>query len=418
MLRGTATARGIEIVATLAIAAGSALPCAAQERTAATSLLVLELGVEDRSPVSDPAAARAALLSSGKAPGAWLWEALASYDEYRPIDPARIESALQGAEGCSAATCALALGRTAGASRVVYGTIIKVSKLIWYADAALLDVAAGRVLRSEEVEIKGNVGQLLPRAMASMARRLAAADPLLAKRHLERKRLSAEEVKAFLAATSDSPPPDLSDVDLSGLDLAGVDFKRADLSRSSLARAKLSGARMFAVKLVDATASGADLEGAVLDLGVLERTDLTGANLRKASLYASILTDAVLVDADLRGARVIAPMAGARLARAKLADADLGADRGNQPMGIMRTDATSTDLSGADLTHANLRKVNFTRADLSFADLTGADVTGADFTGANLRSVRGRSGMRGAAQAKNLPEAETENPLPAAADRR
>ena len=99
-------------------------------------------------------------------------------------------------------------------------------------------------------------------------------------------------------------------------------------------------------------------------------------------------------------------MAGARLTRAKLADADLGADQGNQPMGIMRTDATSTDLSGADLTRANLRKVNFTRADLSGADLTGADVAGADFTGANLHSARGRSQMRGTAQAKNLPQPE------------
>jgi len=60
-----------------------------------------------------------------------------------------------------------------------------------------------------------------------------------------------------------------------------------------------------------------------------------------------------------------------------------------------------------NVSFANLRKVDFTRADLSGADLTGADVTGADFRGANLRSVRGRSQLRGAGQAKNLPpEAE------------
>ena len=369
---------------------------------------MLDLALVDRSPFPDPAAIRAALASSGKTPVDWLAEALASYDAYRLVDRARVAGAVQGE--CSEATCALAAGKALGASRVVYGTIIKVSVLIWYADATLVEVAAGKVLRSESLEIKGNIAQLLPRAMPSMARRLTAADPLFAKRHLDRKRLSAEEVRAFLAATGDNPPPDLTDLDLSGLDLAGVDFKRADLSRSSLAHARLRGARMFAVRLVDATASGADLEGAVLDLGVLERTDLTGADLQKASLYASILTGAVLVDADLRGARVIAPMAGARLARAKLAGADLGADRGNQPMGIMRTDATSTDLTFADLSGANLRKVDFTRADLSGADLTGADVTGADFTGANLRSVRGRSRMRGAAQAKNLPPAEGPDP--------
>jgi uncharacterized protein YjbI with pentapeptide repeats len=385
-----------------------ALPSAAQAKGDGPSLAVLDFAVVDRSPVPDPAATREALASSGKTPAAWLAEALASYDAYRLVDSPPLAAVVK--DECWEATCALAAGKALGASRVVYGSIIKVSVLIWYADATLVDVAAGKVLRSESLEIKGNIAQLLPRAMPSMARRLTAADPLLAKRHLNRKRLGAEEVRAFLAATADSPPPDLTDLDLSGLDLAGVDFKRADLSRTSLARARLRGARMFAVRLVDATASGADLVGAVLDLGVLERTDLTGADLQKASLYASILTDAILVDADLRGARVIAPMAGARLTRAKLADADFGADRGNQPMGIMRTDATSADLSGADLTGANLRKVNFTRADLTGADLTSADVTGADFTGANLRSVRGRSRMRGAAQAKNLPPPEAPDP--------
>lgn len=392
----------------IALAMSVGLPSAAQEQGRKPSLAVLDFAVSDHSPLPDPAAVRANLAASGKTPADWLVQALSSYEAYQLVDRSRVAATVQGE--CSGATCALETGKVLGASRVVYGTIIKVSRLIWYADAALLDVAAGKVLRSEELEIKGNIAQLLPRAMPSMARRLAAADPLLAKRHLDRKRLSAVEVRAFLAATSDNPPPDLTDLDLSGLDLAGVDFKRADLSRSSLARARLRGARMFAVKLVDATASGADLEGAVLDLGVLERADLTGADLRKASLYASILTGAILDDADLRGARVIAPMTGARLSRAKLADADLGADRGNQPMGIMRTDATSSDLSGADLSGANLRKVNFTRADLSGADLTGADVTGADFSGANLRSVRGRSRMRGASQAKNLPPPEAADP--------
>src|SRR3954462_10799864 len=88
------------------------------------------------------------------------------------------------------------------------------------------------------------------------------------------------------------------------------------------------------------------------------------------------------------------PRGGPRLTRAKLGDADLGADPGNQPMGIMRTDASSADFTGADLHGANLRKVNFTRADLSGADLTMADVAGADFSAAILRSIRGRSQMR------------------------
>jgi len=395
---GTATSLGIAIA--------FAFPAVAAQEHRATSLAVLDFAVNDRSPQPDASLVRAEVAASGKTPAQWLAQALASL-EYQLVDPARV-AAVQN--GCSAAPCALEAGRSLGASRVVYGTLIKVSRLIWYADAALVDVAAGKVLRSEELEIKGDIAQLICHAMPSMARRLAASDPLLAKRHLDRKRLTAEQVRGFLSATGDDPPPDLTNVDLSGLDLAGVDFKRADLSRSSLARTRLRGARMFGVKLVDATASGADLESAVLDLGVLERTDLSGADLQKASLYASILTGAVLVEADLRGARIVAAMTGARLSRARLADADLGADRGNQPMGIMRTDATGTEFVGADLSGANLRKVNFTHADLTGADLSGADVTGADFTGANLRSVRGRSRMRGTAQAKNLPRPEAAEP--------
>jgi uncharacterized protein YjbI with pentapeptide repeats len=367
---------------------------------------ILELALVDRSPIADPAAARAKLAESGKTPAAWLAETFAASGAYRVIDQASVARALQEmgttADVCAEAGCALRLGQAVKAARVVYGTMIKVSTLISYADAALVDVAAGRVLRREELEIKGDIAQLLPHAMPSMARRLAEADPLVARRIHQRKRLSREEVTTFLATTSDNPPPDLTDVDLSGLDLEGVDFKRADLSRSNLSHTRLRGARMFAVKLTDAVATGADLTSAVLDLGVLERADLTGAVLQQASLYAAILTDVVLVDADLRRARVIAPMAGARLSHAKLADADLGADPGNQPMGIMRTDASSADLSGADLTGANLRKVNFSRADLTGADLTSADVAGADFTGAILRSIRGRSEMRGVSRAKNF----------------
>src|SRR5947199_6474743 len=177
--------RGVAVrpICTIAAVFAAALPSLAQERPA---LAVLDLAVVDRSPISDPAGTRAALVASGKTPAAWMQEAFASYGAYRVVDAAGSD--------CAAASCALAAGKQLSASRVVYGTIIKVSRLIWYADAALVDVAAGKVLRSEELEIKGDIAQILPRAMPSMARRLAAADPLLAQRHLDRKRLTAEQV--------------------------------------------------------------------------------------------------------------------------------------------------------------------------------------------------------------------------------
>src|SRR2546427_674116 len=283
------------------------------------SVAVIDLAVVDHSPVPDVARAGASLAASGNTAAAWLASHLAS-NGYEPVEAARIGRALQTmgtpAAACADVACAAQLGRVTGAELVVFGRVIKVSDLIWLVEATLVDTGRERILRSEQLELKG--------------------------------------------------------------------------------------ARMHGVKLNDAVATGADLAGAVLDLAALARIDLSGANLREASLYATILTGAVLVEADLTRARIISTMSGAKLTRAKLAGADLGADPANQPMGIMRTDATGADLARADLTGANLRKVNLTRADLSNADLTGADVAGADFTGAILRGTRGRSDLRGAERAKNL----------------
>jgi len=375
------------------------------------SVAVIDLAVVDHSPVPDVARAGASLAASGNTAAAWLASHLAS-NGYEPVEAARIGRALQTmgtpAAACADVACAAQLGRVTGAELVVFGRVIKVSDLIWLVEATLVDTGRERILRSEQLELKGDVAQLLPRSMRSMARRLAAADPgraalaATAGPGPQQPTLSRDQVLALLAAGNERGPIDLTGRDLSGLDLAGVDFRRADMSRARLVRTRLRGARMHGVKLNDAVATGADLAGAVLDLAALARIDLSGANLREASLYATILTGAVLVEADLTRARIISTMSGAKLTRAKLAGADLGADPANQPMGIMRTDATGADLARADLTGANLRKVNLTRADLSNADLTGADVAGADFTGAILRGTRGRSDLRGAERAKNL----------------
>src|SRR5256885_6909171 len=180
-----------------ALAIAIARPGAAAQEHGRSSLAVLDCAVSDRSPLPDAAATRAQLAASGKTPAQWLAQALASFDAWQLVDPARV-AAVQN--DCSAAPCALAAGKSLGASRVVYGTVIKVSRLIWYADAALVDVAAGKVLRSEELEIKGDIVQLLPRAMPAMAPPLAIADPRLAKLRLDPQRLTAEPVRAVLSA--------------------------------------------------------------------------------------------------------------------------------------------------------------------------------------------------------------------------
>ena len=398
----------------VACALSLAAPSAAAARG---SLVLLDVKLADVSPAPDVAAARASLSASGNTARGWLAGHLERLG-YSVIEEARIESALQslGISGtdCAEARCAAQVGSALEAQRVVLAKVTKVSSIVWFVDAMLVDAAGKRALWREQLELKGDVAQLLPHAMLSLARRLAAADPPLraegaplAPARQQGLKPTRDQVLELLRAASETAPANLSGLDLSGLDLEGVDFRRADLSRSRLVGTRLSGARLFAVKLTEATATGAVLARAVLDLAVLERADLSGADLREASLYATILTGAVLVDANLTHARIVSTMAGAKLARAKLAQADLGSDPGNQPMGLMRTDATGADLAGADLTGANLKKVNFTRADLSGADVTGADVAGADFTGAILRAIRGRSQLRGSEQAKNL-----EPPIP------
>jgi uncharacterized protein YjbI with pentapeptide repeats len=375
------------------------------------SIAVLDVATADVSANPDLAAVRASLSAGGSTPRQLLAAELDARG-YAVIDFPRIDAAL-GTVGdstmtCAQSGCATSLGKTLGAERVVLARVLKVSSIVWLLEAALVDPAAGGILRREQLELKGDVAQLLPHALRSVARRLAAADPRARAEasprpaQHEARKPTREQVLALLAASSERAPADLRDADLSGLDLTGTDFRRADLSRSRLVGATLTGAKLFGVKLTDAVATGAVLPGAVLDLAVLERTDLTGADLRGASLYATILTGAVLVDADLTRARIISSMAGAKLMRAKLAHADLGADAGNQPMGVMRTDLSGANLAGADLRDANLRKVNFTRADLSGADVTGADIAGADFLDATLRAIRGRSQLRGSDQAKNL----------------
>src|SRR4051812_49674681 len=71
------------MLAAQVVAPAFALPATAQER--APSLAVLEFAVVDRSPVSDPAATRAVLASSGKLPAAWLAEALVSIGSHRRV---------------------------------------------------------------------------------------------------------------------------------------------------------------------------------------------------------------------------------------------------------------------------------------------------------------------------------------------
>jgi uncharacterized protein YjbI with pentapeptide repeats len=374
-----------------------------------TTIAVVEFVAVDASAAPDAAAMRARLAASGNPPQDWLAGAFAATGHYVPEPAPRVAAALASLgttpRDCDDAACAVRLGRALGVERVVTGRVSKLSNLIWFLYATMVDVPAGRALQREEFEVKGNITDLLPRAMLALSRRLVAHDSAARAAAPQGERLTRDQVLAALGAATPEHPASFVGKDLSGLDLSGVDFKRADLSRSRLVQTNFAGAQLFSTTLTDAVATGADFTGANLDVSVMYRVDLRHATMRHASLFAAILTGADLSDADLTRARVIAVLGHAKLVRARLTGANLGADPGNQPMGLMRTDAADSDCTEADFTGANLRKMNLTRAVLTGANLTDADLTGADLAETDLRSIRGRETIRGLDRVLHLDQA-------------
>lgn len=381
---------------------------AAQQRVAATApdrLLVLPFELADNGYLGDVGRMRTIISRMSGAPERVLADSLAASGRY-----ALLSAPAPDMERCADLPCVLRVGRAAGATRVVTGHITRISDIIWLVSAALVDVDAGRVRHAEEsLEVKGDIGDLVPRTMAAIARRFVAKDPAAggatpagAAAPAPGGKLTREAFLGQLGGSSAKAPATLHRADLSGLDLSGVDFRGADLTGCRMVGTRLAEAKMFGVTLNDCVMTGADLTRATLDVAVLRRTDLTRATLRDASLYATIMIGAIFLEADLTGARIIAAAQNARFARATLTAVRMGADPGNQPMGVMRTDLTGADLAGADLTRADLRKAKLVRADLTGATLAGADVAGADFTGATLRDIRGRDTIRNLDRALHL----------------
>lgn len=375
-------------------------------RPPARSVAVVEFLVVDVSGRPDVGAMRARLAESGMSAEGWLATHLAATGDYTILDASRVAAGLASLgvdpARCQDPACLVDLGGALGVDRVVAGRVSKLSNLIWFLYGTMVDVPRGQVRYRDELEIKGNITDLLPKGMLALARRLAASD--------QAPRLTRDQVLAALGNASAHAPADLSGSDLSGLDLSGVEFKRAILSRCRLVQTNFAGANLFAAQLEDVEATDVNLAAAVLDVAVLRGADLRRANLRGASLYGTILTGADLTEADLSDARLIAAATNVRLARAKLVGARLGADPGNQPMGVMRTDLTGADLTDADLRGADLRKVNLTRANLTGTDLTDVNIAGAVLNGTVLRRIRGWDRIRGLDSARNIEQAIFQEP--------
>ena len=96
------------------------------------------------------------------------------------LDSSRAAAALGSVDlppaQCGASVqCVRAAARKIGARWAVTGTVTKVSNLIWYLSAQLIDVPSGRLVLDDGFELKGPRDEIVPRGASSFARRIATA---------------------------------------------------------------------------------------------------------------------------------------------------------------------------------------------------------------------------------------------------
>jgi uncharacterized protein YjbI with pentapeptide repeats len=184
--------------------------------------------------------------------------------------------------------------------------------------------------------------------------------------------VTADTVRAALAAGESLANAELSRADLSGVDLSGRDLQGAELVGASLRKAKLAGAN-----LAGAILSGADLTEADLSGAILVGADFTGAKLGKAILKMAKLDKAEFETAALGEADLDeAEGAGVSFCKANLAGAKL-----------RKATLTKSDFSGS-----TVERADFTGAVLSASGFEGAKLAGAIFRGAEVATFRVSTG--------------------------
>lgn len=77
---------------------------------------------------------------------------------------------------CADVDCVLRMGRALGVQRVMWGQVTKVSALIWFVSARLVDVPTATTLHAETLQFRGNVRDVVPRLAAILWRRLHEGD--------------------------------------------------------------------------------------------------------------------------------------------------------------------------------------------------------------------------------------------------
>lgn len=73
---------------------------------------------------------------------------------------------------CTSDACAAQAGKRLSVQRVIRGQVTKVSALIWFVSARLIDVQTAKLIRAETLQFRGNMADVIPRLMTILWRRL------------------------------------------------------------------------------------------------------------------------------------------------------------------------------------------------------------------------------------------------------
>ncbi len=153
----------------------------------AMTVAVVELAVVDNSAQGDSKQLAAWFRKQRIDPTELLRTEIAKPETYEALELAPAVVSVEGARiaaamaargvrtGECATACARAIGEQVGADRVITGEVTKISNLIWFVTAGVVDVRTGRVLRQDQFEVKGVIQDMLPKVMASLSRRFVMA---------------------------------------------------------------------------------------------------------------------------------------------------------------------------------------------------------------------------------------------------
>jgi Protein of unknown function (DUF2380) len=91
---------------------------------------------------------------------------LAQSGRYEPVDMSSVETEAHAANLYDCGECQITMARKVGAQVAVAGLVQKVSNLILNMNVVIRDVATGRVLRAQSVDIRGNTDETWSRGLS------------------------------------------------------------------------------------------------------------------------------------------------------------------------------------------------------------------------------------------------------------